>query len=164
MRLHALAVFLRIRRMKKLLISLALATSLAPAVAFACPGEGGKVNTVNAAEAGKLNQSKKATFVDANGKDTREKFGVVPGAILLTSASEYAATELPSDKSSKLVFYCANNHCSASHKAAGKAMEQGYTDVAVLPEGIAGWKEAGLPTVAPAAPAKVAAPKAKTQS
>ncbi len=147
--------------MKKLLLSLALATSLAPAVAFACPGEGGKVNTVNAAEAGKLNQSKKATFVDANGKDTREKFGVVPGAILLTSSSEFAATELPTDKNAKLVFYCANSHCGASHQAAGKAMEHGYTDVAVLPEGIAGWKEAGLPTVSPA---KVAQPKAKTQS
>ena len=147
-------------RMKKLLLSLTLAALSVPAIAFACPGaHESKVAELSTQDAGKRAQSKKATFVDANGSDTRDKWGVVPGAILLTSASEFAATELPADKAQKLVFYCANTHCPASHMAAEKAMERGYTDVAVLPEGIMGWKNAGLPTIAPT---KVA-PK-KTQS
>jgi hypothetical protein len=34
--------------------------------------------------------------------------GVVPGAILVTDDESYAATELPADKTTKLVFYCSN--------------------------------------------------------
>jgi rhodanese-related sulfurtransferase len=90
-----------------------------------------------------------ATPVDANGKETRAKQGVIPGAVLLTSSSQYAVEELPKEKDAKLVFYCANEKCSASHKAAKRALENGYTDVAVLPEGIAGWKQAGQPTQKP---------------
>jgi hypothetical protein len=44
---------------------------------------------------------------DCNGDPTRKKMGMVPGAITLTS-TEYAAAELPADKATKLVFYCAN--------------------------------------------------------
>lgn len=47
--------------------------------------------------------------LDANGDGTRAKYGVIPGARLLTSYDEYnVATELPPAKSAKLVFYCAN--------------------------------------------------------
>ena len=70
-------------------------------------------------------------------------------AVLLTSSSSYAVSELPADKNSKLVFYCANTMCSAGQQAAKRAMENGYTNVAVLPEGIAGWKQAGQPTAKP---------------
>jgi len=34
--------------------------------------------------------------------------GVVPGAILVTDDESFAATELPPDKTTKLVFYCAD--------------------------------------------------------
>ncbi len=92
---------------------------------------------------------KKATPIDANGKETRSSQGVIPGAVLLTSSSQYDIKELPADKDSKLVFYCANQKCGASHQAAKRAMENGYTNVAVLPEGISGWKQAGQPTAKP---------------
>ncbi len=47
--------------------------------------------------------------LDANGDGTRAKYGIIPGARLLTSYDEYnVATELPPAKSAKLVFYCAN--------------------------------------------------------
>jgi rhodanese-related sulfurtransferase len=71
--------------------------------------------------------------VDANGETTRKRMGVIPGATLLT------------DYATKLVFYCSNEHCGASHVAAGKARAAGYRDVAVLPAGIAGWRGAGKP-------------------
>ncbi len=48
---------------------------------------------------------------DANGWALRSRAGVIPGAHLLTSDDKYdAAKELPADKSTKLVFYCADLH------------------------------------------------------
>ena len=47
--------------------------------------------------------------LDANVDTTREKYGVIPGARLLTTYDNYdVATELPPAKNAKLVFYCAN--------------------------------------------------------
>jgi hypothetical protein len=52
--------------------------------------------------------AKQAQAVDCNHENTRKKSGVVPGAILVTDDENYAASELPADKTTKLVFYCAN--------------------------------------------------------
>ena len=84
-----------------------------------------------------------AQAVDANNQTTRQHEGVVPGAVLLTDSETFALTELPADKGKQLVFYCANTHCGASHAAAQKAIAAGYTNVKVMPEGIAGWIKAG---------------------
>jgi len=82
--------------------------------------------------------------VDANGTATRQKMGVIPGAVLLTDPE--AIDQLPPDKARHLVFYCANPSCGASHLAAEKAITAGYTHVQVLPDGIAGWVKAGKKT------------------
>lgn len=88
--------------------------------------------------------------VDANGEDTRRDRGVVPGARLLTSSSGYnPAAELPSDKSTALVFYCGGTQCTASDTAAERAREAGYENVNVMRPGIAGWVEAGRPVDRP---------------
>lgn len=84
-----------------------------------------------------------AQAVDANRDETRKKLGVVPGAVLLTDSEAFQLSELPADKSKELVFYCANTQCSASHQAAAKAMDAGYANVRVMPDGIAGWVKAG---------------------
>ena len=81
--------------------------------------------------------------VDANGERTRQKMGVIPGAVLLTDSDTFTPAELPADKGKTLVFYCANTSCGASHEAASKALTAGYTNVKVLPDGIAGWVKAG---------------------
>jgi hypothetical protein len=48
-------------------------------------------------------------ILDANVPDTRDKYGMIPGARLLSSYDSYdVATELPPARNSKLVFYCAN--------------------------------------------------------
>jgi hypothetical protein len=53
----------------------------------------------------------RVVILDANGDSTRDKYGVIPGARLLTSYDGYdVATELPAAKNAKLVFYCANTH------------------------------------------------------
>ena len=84
--------------------------------------------------------------VDANGDVTRKKMGVIPGAVLLSDSESFSNSELPTDKSKTLVFYCANTHCGASHEAAARALTAGYTNVKVLPDGIAGWVKAGKQT------------------
>ena len=140
--------------MKRIVSTLALALAvIAPTAALACDGHEQQASVepkkATIAEVASWTKDKKAVPVDANGKETRTSQGVIPGAVLLTSSSQYAVSELPADKSSKLVFYCANQKCGASHAAARRAMENGYTNVAVLPDGIAGWKQAGQPTAKP---------------
>lgn len=81
--------------------------------------------------------------VDANGNITRQRLGTIPGAVLLSDYEVFSLSELPTDKAKTLVFYCANEHCGASHEAAKRARFAGHTDVKVLPAGIAGWAKAG---------------------
>jgi len=51
----------------------------------------------------------KVQIYDANHPSTRERFGIIPGAHLLGSYDHYdVSKELPSNKSAKLVFYCAD--------------------------------------------------------
>jgi hypothetical protein len=48
---------------------------------------------------------------DANPPSVRATEGIVPGARLLSSSSDFdVAKELPPAKDAKLVFYCANTH------------------------------------------------------
>jgi len=84
--------------------------------------------------------------VDANGDVARKRLGVIPGAVLLSDYETFLPGELPADRSKGLVFYCANEHCGASEEAAARAITAGYTDVKVLPAGIAGWARAGKQT------------------
>jgi rhodanese-related sulfurtransferase len=93
------------------------------------------------------NESAKLAVYDVNTPEVRKENGVIPHAKLLGSSSKYdTAKELPSDRTTKLVFYCANTQCMASHKAADRAVKAGYKDVAVMADGIQGWKSAGQPT------------------
>lgn len=88
--------------------------------------------------------------VDANGAETRAKYGMLPGAIQLSSYREFAMSELPADKATKLVFYCGGPSCSAAPKAAKLALDAGFTDVNVMPVGITGWVDAGQSVEKPA--------------
>ncbi|MBK8014960.1 MAG: rhodanese-like domain-containing protein [Deltaproteobacteria bacterium] len=115
-----------------------------PSAALACDGTKSETMTTMSIEQA---QKAKPAFVDANSATTRAKDGVIPGAVLLTSYDSYdATTELPSNKTASLVFYCANERCGASKIAAQRAMTAGYTNVAILPAGIQGWKKAGMKT------------------
>ncbi len=141
--------------MKKFLMAAVVAMSAVTSSAvFACEGHDKSAavepKSVTVSQLASLTKEKKATPVDANGEKTRKNEGVIPGAILLTSSSQFdPAKELPASKDSNLVFYCANTKCGASHAAAKKAVEAGYTNVSVLPDGISGWKQAGQPTAKP---------------
>ena len=55
--------------------------------------------------------SKTLRVYDVNPPSVRATEGVVPGARLLSSSSDFdVAEELPPAKDAKLVFYCANTH------------------------------------------------------
>jgi rhodanese-related sulfurtransferase len=134
--------------MKRVLMSLVVSAALVPAAALACDGEmkaDATIKKVTVAELAKDTQSK---VFDANSQDFRVKNGTIPGAVLLTSSSSYDLKELPANKETSLVFYCASTMCGASESAAKRATEAGYTHVAVLPDGLMGWKRAGQKTVA----------------
>ena len=87
------------------------------------------------------NKAKNVAILDANNEDARKDAGVVPGAILLTSYSKYALTELPKDKNTTLVFYCYNSYCQASNLAAQRAVGAGHKDARVMKAGIVGWNK-----------------------
>jgi rhodanese-related sulfurtransferase len=58
-----------------------------------------------------LRRSGAVTVLDANKPDFREREGIVPGAVLLSSYDGYdVAKELPAAKDARLVFYCADSH------------------------------------------------------
>jgi len=140
--------------MKWFVAAFAAVALIAPTKALACDEEHktkqATIQNMSVKELATLKQQNKATVYDANNTDTRQKSGVIPGAKLLTSAVKYEpAKELPANKSDKIVFYCYNEQCGASHQAAKRATEAGWTDVAVLPVGIEGWKAAGQPTAKP---------------
>lgn len=80
---------------------------------------------------------------DNNGPE-RYAAGHLPGAIWLRFDSVEAG-DLPPDKGATLVFYCANERCSACHVAARSALALGYRNVFILPAGIMGWEKAGKP-------------------
>lgn len=97
-------------------------------------------------EVEKLLSDQGCTPVDANGEATRDKYGTLPGAVLLTSDTKYDLKELPEDKKAKLVFYCGGQACMSAPRAAAVAKEAGYENVAVMRAGIKGWVEAGKKT------------------
>ncbi len=113
----------------------------------ACGSRGGRAAAITVGQlAAMLKGDDPPRLYDANGDRTRREYGVIPGAPLLPSSSDYALALLPASKAVHLVFYCASSWCGAAETAAERAERAGYTLVSVLPDGIKGWTEAGMPT------------------
>ncbi len=102
---------------------------------------------MSAADLAQLQKTSAHVYIyDANNEETRTKEGTIPGAQILPSYDKYVvAKELPKERDAKLVFYCANTRCGASHQAAELASKAGYKDVNVMVDGIQGWKKSGFP-------------------
>lgn len=135
--------------MRKLVVVALLACAAGAGCAKAKARDAGErapaeVPTISVDELDRMLAHHDCQAVDANGNATRQRMGVIPGAILLTDLD--SIEKLPSDKATGLVFYCANTACGASHQAAARAITAGYTHVKVLPDGIAGWVKAGKKT------------------
>jgi rhodanese-related sulfurtransferase len=127
--------------MRTIVAFLILAVLVSPALC-STPVEGEKYSFVSLREARDMRAMPGVFFVDVNEPEIYARYHV-PGAIHVTS--EDLMHFLPKDKQSTLVFYCAERRCFASHAAAHEAVKLGYTRVFVMPEGIFGWVNAGLP-------------------
>lgn len=88
---------------------------------------------------------------DANPREFYQH-GHLPGAAWV-KFDGVTADVLPSDREATLIFYCANELCTASHTAARQALELGYAKTFLMPEGFIGWKKSGRALVRPAADA-----------
>ena len=119
--------------------------STSQAVFASAKSENPTVQVISVKELSAALKSKaKITIFDANGEKTRKKYGVIPGAKLLSHYRTFdVSAELPASKNDKVVFYCSSTQCSAAPQAAEKALGAGYTDVSVLKAGIKGWTKAG---------------------
>ena len=71
-----------------------------------------KLNLIHVQDLARLMKNSRARFYlyDVNPVDVREATGIIPGAKLLASDDSYDLSELPPDKSAKLIFYCHNLH------------------------------------------------------
>lgn len=106
-----------------------------------------KPSEIGVEELSKLMSGGSAVVVDANGADTRQEYGVIPGALLLTSYKDYDLGVLPASKETPVVFYCGGEKCAAAPKAADRAAAAGWKNVRVLKVGIRGWVAAGKSTM-----------------
>ena len=100
---------------------------------------------VSPTELHQLIESDAVTVIDVNSRQSWIK-ARVPGALNLDPI-EYSNADLPSDRSSPLVFYCSNPLCRKAPNAARRAKSMGYSNVRVMSAGISGWISANLPTV-----------------
>lgn len=131
--------------MKKLLSALfAIATIFTFSNAFAGP-----YKEIDAEELQKLKkETPELVIVDSRGGDWFDGT-VIEGATQLAASdtNEETLTKLAPKKDQAVVFYCTNEQCPASAKAAHKAAEVGYSNLFKYPGGIDDWKKRGLPTV-----------------
>lgn len=68
--------------------------------------------------------------------------GHLPGAINIPwQEMKERLGELPTDKSTQLIFYCGGTSCDLSGKSAALALEKGYSNVSVFKGGEPGWRE-----------------------
>jgi rhodanese-related sulfurtransferase len=91
-------------------------------------------------------QREPVTVIDVNSGQSWQS-ARVPGALHLDPIA-YAESDLPSDKTAPLVFYCSNYLCRKAPNAARRAERMGYQHVQVMSAGISGWVSADLPTEA----------------
>jgi rhodanese-related sulfurtransferase len=104
-------------------------------------------------------------IIDSRPKQPRYDQGHIPTAVSLPDSQfdKMAATTLPADKTTKLIFYCGGVECPLSHQSAWKAEAMGYTNVAVYPAGDPEWVAKGLVVWTADGPQQTAA-KAKTET
>lgn len=125
-------------------LSLAMLSSAAlscPACDEASPRE--EIATLTPMEVHARMLANEIEVIDANPIDIFKKHHVA-GARRV-DYDKVSISDLPKDKAAPVVFYCMNERCGASPVAARRARELGWSNVYLMPAGIQGWIDAGLP-------------------
>lgn len=102
------------------------------------------LKTISPGDLEQLVRDKLVTTIDVNSRQSWLK-AHVPGAMNLDPVS-YAASDLPANKQSHLVFYCSNPMCAKAPNAARRAKKMGYENTRVMSAGMTGWQANQLPT------------------
>ncbi|OGR21928.1 MAG: sulfurtransferase [Desulfobacula sp. RIFOXYA12_FULL_46_16] len=102
----------------------------------------GNYPSVSAEQVALMISENRALIVDSRPKQAKYDKGHIPTAvnIPLTQFDELKG-KLPRDTKTPVVFYCGGLDCPLSHKSAKKAIEMGYTDVAVFSLGYPEWEK-----------------------
>ncbi|MCM0082134.1 hypothetical protein L4X63_11080 [Geomonas sp. Red32] len=104
---------------------------------------------VSTAEVAKLAAKKGAVLVDCR-PAAAFLAGALPGAVSAPfDPATPSLTALPADKASALVFYGADSFSFEALAAAGQAAKQGYTNVKIYRDGVAGWSAANALALSP---------------
>lgn len=128
--------------------AIVLVVSLLTSQAFA--KNGAEIETISAETLKKMHDdSAKFILIDARRAEDYAKEHIVNAVnIPATEVNSKTLAEVASEMTAKLVFYCQNPKCSASHIAASKAIGAGYKYIYEFSGGIESWKEHNYPTVA----------------
>lgn len=108
-----------------------------------------KIETISAGTLKKMIDDEAAfLLIDARRtEDFKDEHIETAISLPATDVNAKTLTEVAPDIHHKLVFYCQNLKCQASHIAASKAIGAGYKYIYVYSYGIDNWKEKGFPTV-----------------
>ncbi len=88
---------------------------------------------------------KSVTVID-NNREADYTASHIPGATNIRYNAITVATLPAKQKDARMAFYCTNDSCGASTKAASAARDLGFTNVFVYKPGIRGWEAAGQKT------------------
>lgn len=102
------------------------------------------LKTISPGDLQQLVQNNQVATIDVNSSQSWLK-AHVPGAINLDPV-KYTESDLPTNKQSRLVFYCSNRMCRKAPYAARRARKMGYENTRVMSAGITGWLASRLPT------------------
>lgn len=86
-----------------------------------------------------------AVIIDSRPRARKYEQAHIPTAVSIPDSefAALAATRLPADRSTLLIFYCGGPHCPLSHRSAFRAEALGYHNVRVYAAGFPDWKRAG---------------------
>jgi rhodanese-related sulfurtransferase len=92
-----------------------------------------------------------ATFIDTRNADDYAT-GHIPGSICLphhnfSNVYPRVRTQLPKDE--RYLIYCYGSHCGLAMRVAKRLLRDGYQNLIVMREGIAGWEAAGYEVTPP---------------
>ena len=129
-----------------------LGTVMISPLALACPAcddskkaaatAATEIRTLTPAQLHAMRATRRVYVFDANPRDIFDKHHV-PGAVHV-EYDQVTASQLPTDQSEPVVFYCMNERCGASPVAARRATELGWRNAYLMPAGIQGWLASGL--------------------
>lgn len=127
--------------------AIAMVLSTLSLAAFAA--EDSKIDTISSGTLKKMIDDKaELLLIDARRTKDFDKEHIETAISLpATDVNAKTLSEIAPDITQKLIFYCQNLRCQASHIAAGKAIGAGYKYVYVHNAGIDDWKEQGFPVV-----------------